>query len=92
MQQPYYYAQPNQYGPPPPQPQVVVITDKPKARITNMAQMGSVTFCEFCQSETDNIKLTKAGGVTFAWCFFLLLLSGGILSFVPFCCDDCKDV
>ena len=87
--------QPHSVYPPPPPPNnpagVIVIQEKNKATITNLAVMGDIKHCEVCQTDTDNIKRGKVSTVTFAWCFFLLFVSGGLLAFVPFCYDVCKD-
>lgn len=83
---PQYNASPYPPAPPP-----VIVIEKPNATISNIGVMGDVAFCEYCQQKTANVKRTNVGGVTLAWCFFLLLLTGGLLSLVPFCCDDCKD-
>ena len=63
-----------------------------KATINNNSMVGDTKFCHRCQSETPNINKSKVSGVTIAWCFFLVFTTGGILAFLPFCMDDCKDV
>jgi hypothetical protein len=86
------YQQPYGYPPPSPPPaQVIVVQDRPKATITNVGVFGDVAYCECCSMKTENVKRSRVGGVTFMWCCFLLLLTGGILALVPFCCEDCKD-
>ena len=79
------YVQPPMYG----QPQTIIIQQN-EATITNMAQTGDIEKCAQCQTETDNITRYQVGGVTFAWCCCLLFTTG-ILCWIPFVCDGCKD-
>ncbi len=34
---------------------------------------------------------TKIGCITFGWCCFLAVATGGTLFWIPFCIDSCKD-
>ena len=85
-QQPGYGMPPPGYGAPPGYgnagPTVI--------HIDNDGDDG--TPCQYCGTNTTHICRRVNGGVTYAWCCCLLLTTG-ILCFVPFCfCENCKDV
>ena len=83
-QQPYY--QQNVYNaPPPPQPQLVGFT-----QTTVVVPGGGGDFCRICQRNTTTRYEYVSGATTFIWCFIVWFFTG-ILCFIPFCIDSCKD-
>lgn len=90
--QPPSFNQPPGYYNQPPPPQTIIInnSNQNEPTITNMCQMGKISKCGYCNKETDNVMRTKIGGVTIAWCCFLMITTG-FLFWIPCCVDSCKD-